>query len=107
MSTRSCCATSKHQTCAGEETRRPAPGSSSRWSRGGEVMGWLMPTALLALMPKCPACVAGYVALATGVGISLPAAASLRVMLVMVCVASLAFLVLRRLGKLRRAMRRA
>jgi hypothetical protein len=92
----------KSQTGAGEETRRPASGTS-RWSRSGEVVGWLMPTALLALMPKCPVCVAAYVALATGVGISLPAAASLRVMLVMLCVASLAFLVLRRLGRVVRS----
>jgi hypothetical protein len=105
VSTRSCCDIRKNQTCAGEETRRPASGS--RWSRGGEVVGWLMPTAMLALMPKCPVCVAGYVALATGIGISLPTAATLRVMLVMLCVVSLAFLVMRRLAKLRRTVWRA
>lgn len=100
MSTPPCCEPRKHQTCTGGETRRPASGA--RWSRSGEAVGWLMPAALLALMPKCPACLAAYVALATGMGISLPVAASLRVMLVMLCVASLAFLALRRLSRLRR-----
>lgn len=67
--------------------------SASRWRRGGEVMGWIIPTATLALLPKCPACVIGYVALATGIGISLPTATYLRVMVVAVCVAAFALLI--------------
>lgn len=42
------------------------------------VLGWVVPSATLALMPKCPACVVAYIALLTGFGISLATATYLR-----------------------------
>jgi hypothetical protein len=90
---RHCC---QIKTRAGDNARRPA----SRLRRGGEIAGWIVPTATLALLPKCPACVAAYVALATGIGISLPTATYLRAMLVVLCVASLVSITAGRLRSL-------
>lgn len=58
----------------------------------GRGLRWLVPGALLALMPKCPACLAGYLALATGVGVSLPVAQALRFTLMALCAAALLWL---------------
>ena len=84
-----------HHAC--QDKTRAARRPASRLRRGGEIAAWIVPTATLALLPKCPACVALYVAIATGIGISLPAATYLRVMLVGLCLASLIFMTTRRL----------
>ena len=63
--------------------------------RCGGVAGWVLPASALALMPKCPACVAAYVALATGFGISMSAAAYLRSGAIGACVLTLLYLAAR------------
>jgi hypothetical protein len=64
-----------------------------------EVSAWVLPSAGLVLLPKCPACLAAYVALWTGFGLSLSAATWLRWVLLFLYVASLLFLIVQRLDR--------
>jgi hypothetical protein len=79
---------------AGDEVRagRRGPRLRRRWFCLTE---WTFPSAILLLLPKCPLCIAAYVAVVTGVGISAATAALLKEVLVIVCATSLAYLVLR------------
>jgi hypothetical protein len=76
-------------TCACDKPRTSVVG------RAAAVTRWALPATVLALLPKCPACVAAYVLLATGVGMSISTAAVLRTSVVVLCVGSLAALVAR------------
>jgi hypothetical protein len=79
----------------------PAPGPPSDAKRAPwprritTFMEWTLSLATLALIPKCPACVAAYVLLFTGIGLSLTAATALRWAVIALSIAALVCLVLR------------
>jgi len=69
------------------------------WTRRvRETFAWALPSALLAFAPKCPACLAAYVALWTGLGLSIAAATYLRWAMLVLCGGSLLFLIVERLN---------
>ena len=74
---------------------------TSTWMRRfREVVGWIIPSVGLALLPKCPVCLAAHVTLWTGLGLSLSAATYLRWVLLFLCVAALLFLIVERLDRI-------
>ena len=64
-----------------------------------EIFGWVLPGAILVLLPKCPACLVAYVTLWTGLGLSFSAATYLRWVLLLVGIASLLFLIVKRVDR--------
>lgn len=69
--------------CCHETASRPRRSSTSR--RLLEGAGWLIPAGALALLPKCPVCVAAYVAVGTGLALSTTTAGYVRLALVAGC----------------------
>ncbi|MES2791829.1 MAG: hypothetical protein V4719_19570 [Planctomycetota bacterium] len=59
--------------------------------RGFGVATGLLPICLLAVVPKCPACLAMYVALGTGISLSMQTASQLRIGMIVLGVVSLGF----------------
>lgn len=79
--------------CCDAARSRVTPAWTTRVRRA---FAWVLPSAVLAFMPKCPACLAAYAALWTGLGMSFTAAAYARRALIGVCIASLFFLAAKR-----------
>ena len=80
----------RHEPLRGRATGgNPQPQAIARRCLG--VASWVVPSAILMLLPKCPLSVAAYVSLESGVGLSFSTAGYLRQMLVFLCVASLLY----------------
>ena len=94
MNAHRCCVItpgSMEQNKAGDRIAEGDPHPLSFLRRSLDLTAKVVPVAILAVLPKCPACLAAYVALGTGIGLSLTAATYLRLLLIVVCVASLPF----------------
>jgi hypothetical protein len=89
-----------HRCCKGAADQEPNPPTFAR--RYLDVAGLIFPGVVLALLPKCPACLAAYIAIGTGIGLSAPTATYLRMLLVILCVASLLCLATRLACRFRR-----
>jgi hypothetical protein len=62
-----------------------------------KITGWLVPAAILVVLPKCPACLAVYIAVGTGIGVSVAAATYVRAVLAVLCLVSVLYLVRKRI----------
>lgn len=64
---------------------------SGRLARGfSRTLAFLLPGAVLALLPKCPLCLAAWLTLATGAAVSAGAAARVRGLALAICVSATA-----------------
>jgi hypothetical protein len=84
---------------ADEATTTPTVvGRARKRTRGAAA--WALPSVALALVPKCPMCVAAYLAIGGGLGVSLTTAAHLRTALVWLCWSTLALLAVRMVARI-------
>ena len=83
--------------CCHAASNRKTP----KWvGRIREIFAWFLPSAILVLVPKCPACLAAHVTLWTGLGLSLSTATYLRWGLLFLSVAALVFLIVKRVDRI-------
>jgi hypothetical protein len=94
MNPHPCCANvSTGVSCNTNEVRTVPGGPHLRkpMLRVRDSARWIVPTGILALLPKCPACLAAYFAIGTGIGISMSTAIYLRMALLILCAGSLLY----------------
>jgi hypothetical protein len=95
VSTRCCCQVASRSSVHGRTgTRVLRGGPPAPWLARlcVDFAGWIVPGGMLALLPKCPVCLAAYVAIGTGVGLSVSTATYLRMLLVILCIGWLLYL---------------
>ena len=83
---------------------KPHSGCEGCGLRRAGLLGALVPGSLLLLLPKCPLCIAAYVAAFTGLGVSVATISRVKFALILLCVVSM-FYLLAHLSFLRRHVR--
>jgi hypothetical protein len=78
--------------CSSDDTVPTAFTAASAPRRLGAAVEWAIPILTLALVPKCPFCVAAYILFLTGMGVSLSTAAAIRWAMIGVSLAALVWL---------------
>ena len=98
MNTQSCCG--KHTS----ECSKKDSGQASRFTNESSFLKrclnffrWMFTGSVIILLPKCPFCLAAYIAMATGIGLSFAVASFIRILLIILCIVSLSSFVARRI----------
>ena len=68
--------------------------------RCAEVIKMSIPAIVFAIIPKCPVCLAGYVALSTGIGLSITTATYIRIVLIILCILSITYFIIKHVHRL-------
>ena len=92
-----------HRCCevaAGDLQRETIAATATATRRCRDIAGWIVPSAILALLPKCPMCLAAYLAVGTGVGLSMSTASYVRMLLVITCISSLSLFAAKTVARL-------
>src|SRR4029450_5392799 len=95
MSTHDCCSGAERdlsRETVGTVTTDGSQQSMTRIRWGLDHGGWLGRSAILVLLPTCPTCLAAYIVMGTGIGLSLSTVRTLRLLLMTLCIASLSYL---------------
>jgi hypothetical protein len=99
MSAAHCCAMprkTKMRTPGNGPYIAPSSQRASRLRRARRFSVLVIPGTFFVLLPKCPMCLVAYVALATGIGISLTTATYLKLAVASLCVTWVAYVALKR-----------
>jgi hypothetical protein len=90
---------SKHCNC--DHSLQPLPTNESKKDKkptGQGFTGYIkmaIPVFAFVIIPKCPVCLAGYIALITGAGLSIPAATYMRTILIILCIVSFSYFIIK------------
>ena len=97
MNAQSCCGTHSSD-CSKKDSGQVSRFTyeSSFLKRCLNFFRWMFTGSVIVLLPKCPFCLAAYIAMATGIGLSFSVASFIRILLIILCIVSLSSFVARR-----------